>query len=95
MDELHSVPRDMDAPVPILFWDPPEFVLAVLMVGLCLALDHLGVGIILATITLTITKKLKEGSKRQQSMHMLWRIGLGFDSRLAHFPKPTQNEFYS
>ncbi|MBL4795548.1 MAG: hypothetical protein JKY24_08635 [Pseudomonadales bacterium] len=85
----------MDSPVPIFFWDPPEAIMAILLIGLGIVFGSLLGGLVLAMICLSAAKKLKEGAKPGQAQHVLWSKGIEFDPRLKMFPGPTRKEFYN
>lgn len=91
----HRVPRDLDAPVPIFFWEPVEVVGAIASFGFGVILHVFLLGVITGLVLLYISKKLKNGSgKKGQSMHLLYRGGFPIDSTLKkHTPHPKIPEF--
>lgn len=91
----HRVPRDLDAPVPIFFWEPVEFIGAVSLMGFGIILHELLFGVGAAVLVLYVSKKLKRGgAKKGQPMHILYQKGFPIDSTLKkHAPHPKIPEF--
>ncbi|HEY9017688.1 MAG: hypothetical protein IBX55_11595 [Methyloprofundus sp.] len=91
-----SVPTRVDNVVPILFWDPVEFVIAVVLFGFSFLAGLLLVGVFLVYFFLKITKRMKRGAKRGAAQHAVWAFGLSIDPTLRkRFPPPYENEFIS
>lgn len=91
-----SIPTRVDNVVPILFWEPVEFVTAIVIFGFSFIAGMLLVGAILVFILLKTTKRMKRGAKRGAAQHALWSFGLVVDSSLKKkFPAPYENEFIS
>ncbi len=94
-DDLHKIVEGADEPVPIMFFDPLEFVIVTTLVGAGIVLDFPFTGLILATGIMLVSRKLRQGAKRGAVQHYLWRIGLQLDSALArYFPAPWHNDYY-
>lgn len=93
--EKHLVPRDLDAPVPIMFWEPVEVIGALSIVGFMIMFHQLLLGFALAAVFLWITKKLKKRSaKAGLAMHMLHAQGVPIDGSLhKHMPPARLPEF--
>lgn len=90
MDEQsHQVPFDIEAPVPIMFWDPLEFVLAIVCLGFGVISGLWVFGLITATAVLVGSKHLKRGQKKGAMQHMLWAFGLQIDPILPKKFKPA------
>jgi len=90
----HRIPRDVDSRVPIFFWDPVEFVIAISALGFGMLLNLWLVGFLGAVGVLIGAQKLKRGAKVGAVQHFLWRIGLRVDPALrAKFPDPWAVEF--
>ena len=93
-EKAHIVWQRVDAPVPIMFWEPQEFLLSVVFIGFGIVMNSLLVGVTSAAAVLWITKRLKRGAKAGTVPHVLWSLGLAIDPALAlWFPKPWQNDF--
>ncbi|MDO9176999.1 MAG: type IV conjugative transfer system protein TraL [Agitococcus sp.] len=91
----HMVPFDIEAPVPIMFWDPLEFVLAVTLMGFGVISQLWVLGLVLGGGVLVGSRYLKRGAKRGAMQHMLWAYGLQLDNPLAKAFKPAWvNDFY-
>lgn len=90
MDEQsHSVPFDLEAPIPIMFWDPLEFVIAITFMGFGV-ISHLWLfGIAIGTGVLVGSRYLKRGNKKGAMQHFLWAHGLQMDSALSKKFKPA------
>ncbi len=92
---VHRVAKDLDKPVPILFWDPVEFVIAVSMVGFGVLVNLWVVGGLAGAAVLVLATKLKRGAKPGAVQHWLWAMGLQLDQSLAaRFPPSWDNDFY-
>lgn len=92
--QAHHVPRDVDAPVPVMFWDPVEFVIAISVLGFGMLMNLWVLGGIGAVGVLMGSQKLKRGAKRGAVQHFLWRTGLLIDPSLKKkFPAPWENEY--
>jgi hypothetical protein len=88
-----SIPVYADKVVPILFWEPVEFAIAMtlLMIGMFTHLFLLGA--LGAAGTLYGAAKLRKGAKRGATQHFLWASGLSVDNRLKRwFPPAHMNE---
>jgi hypothetical protein len=87
--EAHAVPFDLEAPIPIMFWDPLEFTIALCFMGFGI-ISHLWVfGLIAGGGVLFGARYLKRGSKRGAMQHFLWAHGLQLDSALKGRFKPA------
>lgn len=87
--DSHIVPYDIEAPVPIMFWDPLEFVLAISLMGFGI-ISHLWlVGVVGGTGVLIGARYLKRGAKRGAMQHFLWNLGLQLDPALSQKFKPA------
>ncbi|GAB6035432.1 type IV conjugative transfer system protein TraL [Galenea microaerophila] len=95
-DSSRSIPTRADNVVPILFWEPTEFILMVSILGFSFLINMVIVGLIIVFIFMKIMKVMRRGSKRGASQHALWAFGLNIDPILKkRFPKPYENEFIS
>lgn len=96
MDDMaHLVPpADIEAPVPILFWEPVEFIVALTLAGFGMLAQMFPLGIVLAASVLVGARYLKRGAKRGAVQHFLWSMGLQLDPGLkSKFPPAWVNEF--
>lgn len=88
-EQSHVVPYDLEAPIPIMFWEPLEFVLAICLMGFGI-IAHLWVfGLLAGAGVLLGSRYLKRGAKRGAMQHFLWAHGLQLDSGLAKKFKPA------
>ncbi|KWU17814.1 type IV conjugative transfer system protein TraL [Burkholderia cenocepacia] len=87
--ESHAVPFDLEAPIPIMFWDPLEFTLAICLMGFGI-ISHLWIfGLLGGGGVLIGARYLKRGSKRGAMQHFLWAHGLELDPALKGRFKPS------
>jgi len=87
--ESHTVPFDIEAPVPILFWEPIEFVLALTLVGFGIISGLWVIGVGGGLGVLIGSRYLKRGAKRGAMQHFLWAHGLQLDLPLKRAFKPS------
>jgi len=93
-DAAHVIPVDVEAPVPIMFWDPMEFIMAVSMMGFGMVMNLWILGMIGGVGILIGSRYLKRGSKRGAMQHLLWSMGLTLDRPLANkFPPAWDKDF--
>lgn len=91
--DSHVLAQNVDAPVPIMFWDPLEFIIAISLMGFGILMKAWVLGIVSATLVLMLSRKLKRGAKRGAVQHWIWRAGLQVDPLLAKkFPAACNNE---
>lgn len=91
--DSHVMAQDVDSPVPIMFWDPLEFIIAISLMGFGILMNAWVLGIVSATLVLMLSRKLKRGAKRGAVQHWIWRIGLRVDTSLTKkFPAACHNE---
>jgi hypothetical protein len=95
MDEQsHLVPYEIEDPIPILFWNPIEFILALMFAGFGVIVHLWIVGMAGAAAVLIGSRYLKRGAKRGAMQHFLWKHGLQVDSHLkTYFPPSWVNDF--
>ena len=95
MDEqAHIVAFDIEAPIPIMFWEPLEFVMALTFMGFGIISSLWILGMVSATGILVGSRYLKRGAKRGAMQHYLWSIGLQLDPALSKSFRPSwDNEF--
>lgn len=92
--QAHFFGQDIEAPIPILFWEPLEFIAAICFLGFGMLADIWLFGALGAFIVLIGSKYLKRGAKRGAVQHWLWFIGLQLDTTLKkRFPAAWENEF--
>lgn len=90
----HTVPHDLENPIPIMFWDPMEFVMALCFMGFGIVLNLWVLGMGMGAAVLVGSRYLKRGGKRGMMQHLLWAIGLQLDVNLTkRFPPSWVNEF--
>lgn len=83
------MPYDLEAPIPIMFWEPLEFILAICLMGFGI-IAHLWVfGLVAGAGVLIGSRYLKRGSKRGAMQHFLWAHGLQADAALVKKFKPA------
>lgn len=87
--EAHVVPKDLEAPIPIMFWDPLEFVLAITLMGFGLISKLWILGLLGGAGVLLGARYLKRGNKRGAMQHFLWAHGLQMDIALTKKFKPS------
>jgi type IV conjugative transfer system protein TraL len=92
-DRDRHIPNRADDPVPILFWEPLEFVLGVSVLGLGIAVNLWLTGALLSILILWLMKRLKRGTKRGAAQHALWASGMQIDRAMGAFPPSWENEF--
>lgn len=88
-DASHNIPYDIEAPVPILFFDPLEFTLAIVSLGFGVIFHVFPLGILAAVGVLMGSRYLKRGAKRGATQHFLWSRGLQLDAALTSRFKPA------
>lgn len=86
------IPGRADDPIPILFWEPLEFILAVAILGIAIAMNLWVAGGVMAYALLWIMKRLKRGAKRGAAQHALWTTGAIIDRHMTLFPPAYINE---
>ena len=92
--QSHVVPHNLEDPIPVMFWDPLEFVLAVSLMGFGTIMNVWVFGLIGGMGVLLVSRYLKRGAKRGTMQHLLWAMGLQLDKSLVrHFPPPWVNDF--
>lgn len=85
---------ELDLPVPIMFWDPMEFIIATSFMGFGMIIDNWLFGGMMCAIVLIGAQKMKKGAKRGAVQHLIWKMGLPIDPVLGnYFPKPWVNDF--
>lgn len=88
-------PQEIDAPIPILFWEPLEFITAIALLGIGVALDMLPMGLIGCVVVLRYAKQMRRGAKANAAQHMLWAFGSPFvDPAMKWFPPAELTDFY-
>jgi len=73
----------VDNAVPIMFWEPVDFIGGMLIFGMGVALDLFLFGAVGGAITLMVASKLRQGAKRGAAQHWLWFMGLNIDRALG------------
>lgn len=87
--DSHLLPFDLESPVPIMFWEPLEFILAICLMGFGI-ISHLWIfGLISGIGVLIGARYLKRGSKRGAMQHFMWAYGLQLDNSLKSRFKPS------
>ena len=77
------IPVTVDNAVPIMFWEPVDFIGGMLIFGMGVALDLFLFGAVGGAITLMVASKLRQGAKRGAAQHWLWFMGLNIDRALG------------
>lgn len=92
--QSHVIPYDLEAPTPVMFWDPLEFTLAVVFMGFGIIAKMWFFGMLAGAAVLMGSRYLKRGAKRGAMQHMLWALGLQVDQPLLkRFPPSWVNDF--
>lgn len=91
---LRKTPMTIDNVVPILFWEPVDFIAAMAIFGMGVAMKMFILGVIGAVITLMVATRLRQGAKRGAAQHWMWHMGLTIDRALSRAKlKSWQNDF--
>ena len=89
----HVIRHKLEDPVPILFWEPLEFIMAFALLGFGLVLGMWIIGMIGCFAVLIGSRYLRRGMKRGAVQHFLWSLGLPADNALqARFPPVWVND---
>lgn len=88
---LRRIPLKADNPVPIMFWEPVDFVAGITIFGMGVALKMFMFGAIGCVLTLMIATKLRNGAKRGAAQHWLWYMGLNMDRALSRLKLKSWN----
>lgn len=92
--ELRKIPMTTDNPVPILFWEPVDFIAGLAMFGMGVALHMFLFGLVGGIATLMIASKLRQGAKRGAAQHWLWFMGMNLDRALSRMKlRAWDNDF--
>lgn len=92
--QSHRVYRDLEAPIPIMFWEPLEFVVACALFGFGIIAHVWIIGAIGGFAVLSGAKYLRRGAKRGSVQHLMWSVGLMLDKSMqVNFPASWNNEF--
>jgi type IV conjugative transfer system protein TraL len=87
------IPSRADDPVPVLFWEPFEFILAVAAFGLLMILANPLIGLVVSYGVLWAAKRMKRGAKRGAAQHAMWAFGAMADRGMRYFPPAQVREF--
>lgn len=93
-DSLRKIPITADNNVPIMFWEPVDFIAGLSIFGMGVALHLFLFGAIGGVVTLMIASRLRQGAKRGAAQHWLWYMGVDIDAALARMKlKAWHNDF--
>lgn len=93
---LRKIPLTADNAVPILFWEPVDFIAGLSVFGMGVALQMFLFGAVGGAFTLMVASKLRQGAKRGAAQHWLWCMGINIDRGLARMKvKAWENDFIS
>ena len=93
---VRKIPLTADNPVPILFWEPVDFIAGISIFGMGVAMKMFLFGGIGCVLTLMVASNLRKGAKRGAAQHWLWAMGLNIDQGLARLKlKAWNNDFIS
>lgn len=93
---LRKIPLTADNPVPILFWEPVDFIAGVAVFGMGVAMHLFMFGAVGCVATLLIASRLRKGAKRGAAQHWLWAMGLNIDPGIARMNlRAWNNDFIS
>lgn len=87
--DSHKVPFGIEAPIPIMFWDPLEFIIAISFMGFGVISKLWIIGMAGGFAVLVGAKYLKRGAKRGAVQHMLWAYGIQLDNALRRKFQPA------
>lgn len=82
-NSIRKIPLTADNPVPIMFWEPVDFIAAMAILGMGVALHLLVFGVVGCVAVLMAATKLRQGAKRGAAQHWLWFMGMNIDRGLA------------
>jgi hypothetical protein len=88
-EESHKMPFDIESPIPIMFWEPLEFCMAITFLGFGVVTSSMVLGMIGCGCVLVGARYLKRGAKRGAMQHFIWSLGLQADSALSKKFKPA------
>jgi hypothetical protein len=92
--DLRKIPLTADNPVPILFWEPVDFIVGMSIFGMGVAIHLFIFGCVGGWLALMIASRLRRGAKRGAAQHWLWFMGLTIDRALARLKlKSVNNDF--
>lgn len=79
---IRKIPLTADTSVPILFWEPVDFIAGMSIFGMGVALHMFLFGAVGGVLTLMVASKLRQGAKRGAAQHWLWYMGMNIDRAL-------------
>jgi type IV conjugative transfer system protein TraL len=92
-EKRRAIPSRIDEPVPVLVWDPVEFVIAITSFGFFMIINMVLVGLVTMVVVLWASRELKKGAKQGTTQHAIWAIGFNMDPVLPQrFPPSFVNE---
>ncbi|MBC8737244.1 hypothetical protein F6X40_10535 [Paraburkholderia sp. UCT31] len=92
--QAHVIPSDIEKPVPIMFWEPIEFVMALSLMGFGIVMNLWVFGMVSGGLVLVGSRYLKRGAKQGAMQHLLWSMGVMLDQPLkTKFPQPWMRDF--
>lgn len=93
-DFNRTIQTRADEPIPFLLWEPVEFIVAISLLGVFMALNMWMIGFAVCVVILWLSNEMKKGAKRGAAQHMLWVVGTNIDRSLpVRFPASWVNEF--
>lgn len=69
--------------MPILFWEPVDFIAGISVFGMGVALGMFLFGAVTGLLVLMAASKLRQGAKRGAAQHWLWFMGVNIDRSMA------------
>ncbi len=95
-ETLRKIPLTVDNAIPILFWDPVDFIAGLTIFGMGVAINMFLFGMVGGVAVLMLASKLRQGAKRGAAQHWLWYMGLNIDKGLQRIKiNSSQNDFVS
>lgn len=92
--QSHAFASGIEAPIPIMFWEPMEFVMAISLMGFGIVINLWMFGTVAGMGVLLGSRYLKRGAKPGATQHLLWSLGLLLDQPLkTRFPAPWKRDF--
>ena len=81
----YYIAKDIDKPIPIFFFDPVDFVLIIMAIGIGIIFKIPLIGFILAYFVFKLSKFMKKGAKRGAMAHAMWRFGIIGDKNFKNY----------
>ena len=90
-----TIPRYLDDPPSLLFWQIDEVLPAIVVMGIGFLMGHIFIAIILAYVSIKITSKLKENAQEGYAKHLFYWFGIIKPKNSTTIKNGYQREYYS